>query len=50
MGKKYIPVTMGGCHYKIWIDNLERVFKHSKKITPQIPAYGKPKLARKDSM
>jgi hypothetical protein len=22
MGKKYIPVAIGGCSYKIWIDNL----------------------------
>lgn len=50
MGKKYIPITMGGYNYKIWIDNLNRVFKQTKKITPQIPAYAKHKLLRKDSM
>lgn len=50
MGKKYIPIVMGSCNYKVWIDNINRVFKHSKKITPPIPAFAKAKVSRKDSL
>jgi hypothetical protein len=49
MGKKYIPVKINGADHRIYLDNVERVFKVNKKNIPAPPPFAKKGLQRKDS-
>lgn len=41
MGKKYIPVKINNMDYRVYLDNVEKVYKVSKKNIPSIPSFSK---------
>jgi hypothetical protein len=49
MGKQFIPVLIDGISKRIYIDNLEKVYRQNKKPLIPIPAYRGPGLLRKQS-
>ena len=49
MGKKYIPVKLNNSDHRVYIDNVEKVYKVNKKNIPSIPPFAKKSLHRKDS-
>lgn len=49
MGKKYIPVKMNKLDYRIYLDNVEKVYKVNKKNIPKIPPYARKTIFRKNS-
>lgn len=50
MGKKYIPVKINQADYRIYLDNVEKVYKVNKKNIPSIPTFAKKTLFRKASI
>jgi hypothetical protein len=50
MGKKYIPVQLHGLSYKIYLDNLVKVYKCPKKGNIPIPPFNKKGVSRKESI
>lgn len=50
MGKKFVPVKINGCSYRIYLDNVEKIFKRAKKTHLPIPAFQKKMVSRKSSV
>lgn len=50
MGKKYIPIKIQDCSYKVYLDNLVKIYKVSKRNEIPIPAYNKKSVSRSDSV
>jgi len=49
MGKKYIPILLNSESYKIFIDNINKIYKVNLKKSKPIPPFTS-KVFRKDSM
>lgn len=50
MGKKYIPVKINNGDYRIYLENVEKVYRVNKKQMPPIPTYAKKRLSSKISL
>jgi len=49
MGKKYIPVVMRNCDYRVFLENVSKVYTKVHKIIPPPPPYKKTAI-RKESL
>lgn len=49
MGKKYLPVEINQLPYKIYLDNLHKIYRVNKITIRSIPAYQK-NIRRKESI
>lgn len=47
MGKKYIPVELNKTSYRVYLTNLTKIFKVTKKTLPSIPPYARKSHTRK---
>jgi hypothetical protein len=50
MGKKFIPVKMHEMTYKVYLDNLVKIYKCAKKTTLPVPPFLKTGVSRKASI
>lgn len=50
MGKKYIPVKVNGLSYKVYLDNIEKIYKNTSKTSVPIPPFHKKLVSRKSSL
>jgi hypothetical protein len=50
MGKKFIPVKMHELGYKVYLDNLMKIYKCAKKVSLPVPAFAKMGVSRKASI
>lgn len=50
MGKKYIPIKIQDLTYKIYLDNLVKIYKVTKRASLAIPLYQKKSVSRKESL
>lgn len=50
MGKKYIPIKIQDLTYKIYLDNLIKIYKVTKRSSLPIPLFQKKSVSRKDSL
>ncbi len=50
MGKKYIPIKICDYSYKVYLDNLVKIYKVNKRIEIPIPPYYKKSVSRQDSI
>lgn len=50
MGKKYIPIKIQELTYKIYLDNLIKIYKVTKRASLPIPLYQKKSVSRKESL
>jgi hypothetical protein len=47
MGKKYIPIEMNTIQYRVYLENLSKIYKKVKKPLPMLPKYTKRSGSRK---
>ena len=47
MGKKFLPITMRGNEYKVYLEDLTKVHKKIEKIEKPIPPFFSKKILRK---
>lgn len=50
MGKKYIPIKINEISYKVYLDNLVKIYKVTKRASVPIPVFRKKSVSRKDSL
>jgi len=50
MGKKFIPVKMHELTYKVYLDNLVKIYKCARKTTLPVPSFNKKSVSRKASI
>jgi hypothetical protein len=50
MGKKYIPIKIHDLAYKVYLDNLVKIYKVAKRTALPIPVFHKKSVSRKDSI
>jgi hypothetical protein len=49
MGKKFVPVAMGGYLYKVYLDDIHKIYKKIEKTEKPIPPFRSSNLMRKQS-
>ena len=50
MGKKFIPVKMHELSYKVYLDNLIKIYKFARKTSLPVPPFNKKGVSRKASI
>ncbi len=50
MGKKFIPVQLHQLAYKVYLDNLVKIYKSSRKPSIPPPPFGPKTVSRKASI
>lgn len=50
MGKKYIPIELNTLQYRVYLENLHKIYKVVKKPLPIIPKFSKRSTSRKESL
>lgn len=50
MGKKFIPIKMHQLPYKVYLDNLHKIYKCPKRTALPVPPFEKRTASRKASM
>lgn len=50
MGKKFIPIKMRELSYKVYLDNLVKIYKCAKRTSIPIPPFRKMSVSRKASI
>lgn len=50
MGKKYVPIKMNGYGYRVYLEDVMKVYKSVKKTAIPIPAFQRKGTNRKDSL
>ena len=50
MGKKYIPIDIHALQYRVYLENLVKIYKVVRKQLPAIPKFAKRSLSRKESL
>lgn len=50
MGKKFIPVQLQGLNYKVYLENLVKIYKCARKPSIAPPAYRPKGVSRKASI
>ncbi len=50
MGKKYIPIELHTMQYRVYLENLLKIYKVAKKQLPAIPKFPKRTFSRKESL
>lgn len=50
MGKKYIPIKIQELTYKIYLDNLVKIYKVTKRPSLPIPSFQKKSVSRRESL
>jgi hypothetical protein len=50
MGKKFITIQINTFPYRVYLNNLHKVYKVVKKTLPQIPVYQRKNSSRKESL
>ena len=47
MGKKFLPVTLRGNHYKVHLEDLTKIYRKIEKVEKPIPPYTQISILRK---
>ncbi len=50
MGRKYIPIELHTCQYKVYLPDIQKIYRLAKKTHPDIPKYSKKNCSRKESL
>jgi hypothetical protein len=50
MGKKYIPIELHTMQYRVYLENLQKIYKVARKQLPAIPKFAKRSTSRKESL
>lgn len=50
MGKKYIPIELHTMQYRVYLENLQKIYKVARKQLPVIPKFAKRSSSRKESL
>lgn len=50
MGKKYIPIELQCVQYRVYLENLHKIYKVVKKQLPAVPKYSRRISSRKESL
>lgn len=50
MAKKYIPVMINGVEYRVYLENVQKIFKIEIRKRVAIPVYSKKTFSRKISL
>lgn len=46
MGKKYLPVNVSGSERKLYLDDIQKIYRSIKKSQKPIPPYSQPILRK----